>query len=421
MEEKQKNAISNDKIKSNKNPNVPNLRFPEFKEGWVKFKLKDYFVFKNGLNKEKDAFGQGVKIINYMDVNKKRYLYSNNIKGLVKLSKHEENSFQVMYGDLFFTRTSETSEEIGLTAVLLDNPSLMVFSGFLLRARPNNRCLLLPEFCSYAFSNNRIRYEIIKKSSITTRALTSGSLLNEVINYHPIDKEQMKIAKLFFTLDQRIEAQSKIIKEYKSLKNAITNQLIFNNKKMYKHICLKNFATLKNGYAFKSESYTDNGDFNIITIANVQGNKYIDTTQCNKINKIPNDIQPHQILKNNDILISLTGNVGRVSLVNTSNCLLNQRVGVLNFINEKFKKYIYQVISNKKFETTMILCGQGAAQKNIGNDDIESFLIPLSDNLEYINKIVNLLDNLDKKIAIEEHIINDYLSQKKYMLCNMFI
>ena len=275
------------------------------------------------------------------------------------------------------------------------------------------------EFLYYMVQTKRKHF--IKYACGSTFLEISNNEIKKTKCSIPCIEEQKDIASLLTKIDERIETQSKIIKEYKLLKNAITNQLIFHSKKMDKHIILKNFATLKNGYAFKSESYADNGDFNIITIANVQGNKYIDTTQCNKINKIPNDIQPHQILKNNDILISLTGNVGRVSLVNTSNCLLNQRVGVLNFINEKFKKYIYQVISNKKFERTMILCGQGAAQKNIGNDDIESFLIPLSDNLEYINKIVNLLDNLDKKIAIEEHIINDYLSQKKYMLCNMFI
>lgn len=69
----------------------------------------------------------------------------------------------------------------------------------------------------------------------------------------------------------------------------------------------------------------------------------------------------------------------------------------------------------------MILKGQGAAQKNIGNDDIESFDIPFSKNHLYMNKLVNLLVSFDKKIATEEQILNDYQSQKKYLLNNMFI
>lgn len=85
------------------------------------------------------------------------------------------------------------------------------------------------------------------------------------------------------------------------------------------------------------------------------------------------------------------------------------------------KKYIFQVISNKIFENKMILKGQGAAQKNIGNEDIESFLIPFSQDISYINEIVKLLECFDEKIAIEKQIINDYLYQKKYLLANMFI
>lgn len=154
---------------------------------------------------------------------------------------------------------------------------------------------------------------------------------------------------------------------------------------------------MKNGYAFKSETYNEYAKFNIITIANVQGDKYINTTSCNKIIQIPNDIQINQILNIGDILISLTGNVGRVSTVNIDNCLLNQRVGVLKFNNEIAKHYISQVISNKNFENKMILKGQGAAQKNIGNNDVESFVIPFSHDVLYINKIVDLLECIDKK------------------------
>lgn len=79
------------------------------------------------------------------------------------------------------------------------------------------------------------------------------------------------------------------------------------------------------------------------------------------------------------------------------------------------------MISNKIFENKMILKGQGAAQKNIGNEDIESFLIPFSQDISYINEIVKLLECFDEKIAIEKQIINDYLYQKKYLLANMFI
>ena len=82
---------------------------------------------------------------------------------------------------------------------------------------------------------------------------------------------------------------------------------------------------------------------------------------------LPNDIQDHQVLKEGDILISLTGNVGRVSSCKNGNYLLNQRVGLLQLAkNAKSRVPISNSIFSKAFENSMIACGQGAAQMNIG-------------------------------------------------------
>ena len=91
---------------------------------------------------------------------------------------------------------------------------------------------------------------------------------------------------------------------------------------------LGRIAQLKNGYAFKSETYNSLGDFKVVTIANVQDG-YMDAAQCNRIIKIPPDVQAHHKLKLQEILISMTGNVGRVCRVSEPDCLLNQRVGKL--------------------------------------------------------------------------------------------
>ena len=90
---------------------VPKLRFKEFNDEWKTYNLKQVVEIRNGLNKEKESFGSGTPIINYMDVNKNEILTSDKIKGLVKLSEKEIDNFRVKKGDIFFTRTSETSED----------------------------------------------------------------------------------------------------------------------------------------------------------------------------------------------------------------------------------------------------------------------------------------------------------------------
>ena len=60
------------------------------------------------------------------------------LKGTVTLSPEEIKNFEVRLGGVFFTRTSETVDEVGIASVMLEEPRDTVFSGFVLRARPLN-------------------------------------------------------------------------------------------------------------------------------------------------------------------------------------------------------------------------------------------------------------------------------------------
>ena len=100
--------------------------------------LGELFFFKNGLNKSKKYFGYGTPIVNYMDVYKNSELLSKDIIGRVDVNRAELDAFNVKKGDVVFTRTSETVEEVGISSVMLDELADAVFSGFILRARPKD-------------------------------------------------------------------------------------------------------------------------------------------------------------------------------------------------------------------------------------------------------------------------------------------
>ncbi|HEM3473894.1 TPA: restriction endonuclease subunit S [Streptococcus suis] len=141
--------------------------------------LGELFEFKNGLNKGREFFGRGTPIVNYTDVYKNIRLTSAVVKGTVEVSPGEQKRYNVRRGDVFFTRTSETKEEIGKTSVLLEDIEGGVFSGFVLRARPKTD-LLLPEYCAHCFNSSFFRKEIVRYSTYTTRALTNGSTLSKL-------------------------------------------------------------------------------------------------------------------------------------------------------------------------------------------------------------------------------------------------
>lgn len=191
---------------------------------WEEYTLGDIFKFKNGLNKEKEAFGQGTPIVNYTDVWKKRGLRAKDIKGRVALSSKEIRNYEAKSGDVFFTRTSETVDEIGYSSVLLEDVENAVFSGFVLRARPYND-IICKEYHQYCYSEPMMRHEIIKRSSITTRALTSGPMLSQVNINVPSRSEQSKIAEILMKWDEAIDLHEKLIRALTEKQDCVIRQL----------------------------------------------------------------------------------------------------------------------------------------------------------------------------------------------------
>jgi type I restriction enzyme S subunit len=200
-------------------------RLSGFAGGWETVSLGSLFTFKNGLNKGKEFFGEGTAIVNYMDVYRTPGLYSERCSGRVTVSKEEIKRFDVRMGDVFFTRTSETVDEIGLAAVVLDEPREMVFSGFLLRARPRD-ARMCNGFKRYCFASNEVRIQIVSRSSYTTRALTNGRLLSDVVIALPDLKEQEAIAEVLSDMDAEIASLESQRDKVEALKQGMMQQLL---------------------------------------------------------------------------------------------------------------------------------------------------------------------------------------------------
>ena len=173
----------------------------DFTDRNVQYKsVGELFEIKNGLNKQKDAFGKGQPIINFTDVYNKRWLAKGTFKGLVDVTEEEIKRYSAKKGDVFFTRTSETKEDIGMSSTLIEDIPNCVFSGFVLRARPITD-LLLPKFCSYYFSTNKVRDTIIRYAAFTTRATTTGPKLSKIMVPILSIEEQQRIVKILDRFD----------------------------------------------------------------------------------------------------------------------------------------------------------------------------------------------------------------------------
>ena len=192
---------------------------------WDVVSIGELFTFKNGLNKSKRFFGHGTPIVNYMDVYGRPALRIEQIAGRVDVSDKELDAYNVRKGDVFFTRTSETIEEIGVASVMLDDPESTVYSGFVLRARPTNDSLA-DAFKAYCFSPRYLRQQITARASYTTRALTNGRSLSAVLLARPPLPEQRAIATALSDVDALLGGLDQLIAKKRDLKQAAMQQLL---------------------------------------------------------------------------------------------------------------------------------------------------------------------------------------------------
>jgi len=154
-----------------------------------------------------------------------------------------------------------------------------------------------------------------------------------------------------------------------------------------------------NGYAFKSENYTNSG-IRIIRITNVQKG-FIEDNLPIFYPDDTTDVRQY-MLRTNDLLVSLTGNVGRVALLEEKflPAVLNQRVACIRLKsqNELMLSYLFHYLNNDNFEKDCIKSAKGVAQKNMSTEWLKQYKINIPD-LELQKKIVNVLDSVDNMIG----------------------
>jgi restriction endonuclease S subunit len=157
---------------------------------------------------------------------------------------------------------------------------------------------------------------------------------------------------------------------------------------------LGDYVDFQNGYAFKSSEYTDKGHY-LIRIKNVQQG-FIEINDDCFVN-IPSDAKFEKFkLKNGDIVVSLTGNVGRIARIKDVHlpAVLNQRVASVAPKSEKVlsPEYLYYLLRTPEFLEFAIDSGKGAAQQNISTSDMETYQVSIP-SLEKQTEIVKRLDS----------------------------
>ena len=288
---------------------------------------------------------------------------------------------EVNFGNIY--STEKTITELGLnnsSAKIIPKDSVIVaMYGATAGKSAINKIPLTTNqaCCNLIIDNNKADYRFVyyylvnsyeKLLSAAVGAaqqnLGSKQISAMTINLPPLD-QQKKIADILSSLDEKIELNRRMNKTLEQLGQALFRHYFVDNPeaKNWESGRVSDVIRIYSGFAFKSKDFDINGKYGLVTIKNVQDGSFIkDCTD--HLSEPPPDKTPEYVhLKSGDIILSLTGNVGRVCIVVGRDYLLNQRVAKL--VSDESQAYTYFLFRSKIMKGRMVGISKGTAQKNL--------------------------------------------------------
>lgn len=199
---------------------------------WDVINLGKFCSFQNGISESGDFFTSGTPFVSYGDVYRHLELPAV-VKGVAKATSQQQEVFSVREGDIFFTRTSENIEEIGMAAVCKNTIENAVFSGFIIRCRPRKHLVDI-DFLKFYLQSIAVRNHFSSMMNIVIRASLGQNLLKQMPVVLPPMEEQKEIATYLEALHLKYtqikdlyQSEINTLEEYKTklISDVVTGQI----------------------------------------------------------------------------------------------------------------------------------------------------------------------------------------------------
>jgi len=365
---------------------------------------------KNGLNRPSRVRGNGYKMINMGE------LFANDRIGAidmerVQLNEREFENMLVESGDLLFARQSLVLAGAGKCSIVKTIDEPITFESHLIRVRLKSE-IANPDFYRYYFKS-----PISPMKSIVTQGVQAGIRASDLakldVHLLPITT-QNKIADILSTYDDLIENNRRRIDLLEQSARMLYKEWFVSLRfPGHEHVKVKDGVPqgwevkkigdcfhMPGGFSFKSGTYQSSGKYGIVTIKNVQDSKF--EPKCSGyIDEVPDGLPQHCHLTTGDLLMSLTGNVGRVCIVYGENYLLNQRVAKIIPQSGISKYYAYWTFTNDGLRKIIENLAYGVAQLNLSASKVQSldWILPT-------HQLLDLFDNYTSGIFEEIYTLN---------------
>ncbi len=324
-----------------------------------KYKLGDLGFFFGGVTSiKKEDYGHGTPFLPYKNVYKNSKVDVNELE-LMNVRPLDLERRNAIYGDIFFTASSETPDEVAMSSVLLDEVENLTFNGFCKRFRLNDFNTLLPEYARYLFRDVSFRREVYQLATGDIRFNISQESLANIEIEIPDVITQKQLAEILTTLDDKIELLQQMNQTLENIAQTIfkewfvdfnfpgfDGELVDGLPKGWRMGSILEIATLLSGGTPKTntEEYW-NGSINWISAKDItsSNNQFIIETE-KTITELGIKKSAAKLLPKFSTIISARGTVGNYCILSKEMAISQSNYGLKS--NSDYDYFLFLMVEN---------------------------------------------------------------------------
>jgi|APLak6261663543_1056040.scaffolds.fasta_scaffold05135_2 type I restriction enzyme S subunit len=389
----------------------------------------------SNVDKKTSLVEKAVKLCNYMDVYSNDYIRADIAFMEASATSAEIARFKVDRGDVLITKDSETPDDIGIPAVVIDQIENFVCGYHLALIKPK-RELVDPVYLSKQLGTDRTARYFGRYAAGSTRyGLSNGAIANTIIPLAPL-ADQKKIARILTSIDTAIEKTESLIAKYQKIKAGLMHDLFTRGvtadgklrspreqaPELYQETAigwipknwkLKELAETANiidpqpDHRTPAESlegipYVGIGDFDSLG--------ELDLSACRKIVLVAYEKQRIRFtVEAGDVIYGKIGTIGQPKRLPYGRYALS--ANVILFQPKIHKLYFGYVVSSAAFEKQISDITNTTSQPALGIEKVRNLLIPVPTEEETI-LIANTLASSNAKLLTEQVFLGKLKHQK---------
>jgi type I restriction enzyme S subunit len=415
---------------------VPRLRFPEYRDAhrWDAERLGSRGEFLSSLTGKSAAdFDTGdATFIPYMNV------FSNTFTDIHDLRSvsvgNDENQNAVAKGDVFFTVSSETPEDAGMSSVLLDDIDDCYLNSFCALFRFQDGRSPDPVFLGHMLRSAVVRQHLARGAQGATRYNISKGVFRDVPLLLPDPAEQQKIADCLGSLDDLITAEGRKLATLRDHKQGLMQQLFPREGESQPRLRFPEFLgdgdwseaslgdlaeIVRGGSPRPIDDYltSDPDGLNWLKIGDLEtGAKYVTTTEDRVI---PDALSRTRVIEPGDLILSNSMSFGRPYLSRMTTCIHDGWIAVRKISRRVRSEFLYYAIMAPRSQAFFNDWASGGGIRNL-NIDIVNNLPAWHPSPTEQDRIADCLAALDNRIATQTEKLGALRSHKRGLMQQLF-